>query len=353
MKSIISRIFAVLLVVLLSISSLEIRDVKAQNTISISSLEIRDVKAQNTIIINLDGTITGTNKIIQNENSYILTDNITGSGIQVQKNNIILDGAGYTIQGNKEVDRIGVDLSNDRGQDPSRPEITNITIKNTQIINFNKGINNHATNNNKIIGNYIADCETGINVGGNPNNVLIESNTFVDNVNGISIVHSGGNQTITKNNMIQNEVPTNNIIIVWLSYEPNVYNNYWNDYTGLDTNEDAIGDTPYWYIDVDYAKYADNEPLMEPVPLEFSTWILPTPKPTQTPSITPSPTPSPTPIVTPTPTPTHTYPKDGPPPDLSFIVPLIGALIIIVVGSIILVRINRKERRGKIDEDST
>jgi nitrous oxidase accessory protein NosD len=47
--------------------------------------------------------------------------------------------------------------------------------------------------------------------------------------------------------------------------------NYWDNYTGLDENEDGIGDTPY-IID---ENNQDNFPLMEPVIiLEFPSWII-------------------------------------------------------------------------------
>jgi hypothetical protein len=58
-----------------------------------------------------------TTAIQRNGKIYTLTANISG-GIQVQKSNIVLDGAGYTVQGN-EAGR-GFDLSNSVGEDPSR-----------------------------------------------------------------------------------------------------------------------------------------------------------------------------------------------------------------------------------------
>ncbi|MDG6223533.1 MAG: hypothetical protein QCH99_09780 [Candidatus Bathyarchaeota archaeon] len=229
------------------------------------------VKAQGTIYIRSDGAVEGTDKIQRNGEIYVLTGNIS-AGIQVQKSNIVLDGAGYTVQGNGVESQRGIDLSNDRGSDPSRPKISNVTVKDMRIVNFSCGVEHVNTANNTIIGNYIVNCFIGINVVGSPNDFLIKNNTFVNNVNPISIAYSGGIQVITENSFIDG-----NFIIVWLSPEPDVDRNYWSDYNGSDENNDGIGDTPYVITTSpeDYGD-ADNYPLMEPVDdtliAEFPFW---------------------------------------------------------------------------------
>ncbi|MFZ7138907.1 MAG: right-handed parallel beta-helix repeat-containing protein [archaeon] len=232
--------------------------------------QIGIVNAECTIYILSDGSVGGTDKIQRNGDVYALTGNIS-AGIQVQKSNIVIDGAGHTVQGNGHEAQRGMDLSNDRGSDPSRAKISNVTVKNMRIINFSRGIEQVNTANNTIIGNYIADCFTGINVVGSPNDFLIKNNTFVNNVNPISIAYSGGVQVITENSFIDG-----NFIIVWLSSEPDVDRNYWSDYNGTDANADGIGDTPYSYGGDQESKYTDKHPLMEPVPVipEFPSWAI-------------------------------------------------------------------------------
>ena len=113
-------------------------------------LVVKQVNAQDRIYIREDGSVEGTDKIQRNDEVYVLTGNLS-AGIQVQKSNVVVNGAGYTIQGNG--DSRGIDLSNDRGSDPSRPKISNVTVKDFRIIDFNRGIENVNTDNNTIIGN--------------------------------------------------------------------------------------------------------------------------------------------------------------------------------------------------------
>jgi hypothetical protein len=61
--------------------------------------------------------------------TYTFTENINGS-ILVQRNNIVIDGAGYTLRGEGGLDEYGINLIG----------ITNVTIRNKQIVNFRVGV---------------------------------------------------------------------------------------------------------------------------------------------------------------------------------------------------------------------
>jgi hypothetical protein len=67
----------------------------------ISLIAVNDASSQSTgsIFINGDGSVSGTDKIQRNGNLYTLTDNIYNSPLVVQCNNIVIDGAGFTLQG--------------------------------------------------------------------------------------------------------------------------------------------------------------------------------------------------------------------------------------------------------------
>ena len=239
----------------------------------VSLPQIAVVKAQGTIYIKGDGSVEGTDKITQTKgNIYTFTGNIFGE-IKVQRGNCVLDGAGYTLQGNwtgyspnEYVYSKGIDLSNNRMSEPSRSTISGVTIKNMRIVNFLYGIECVNSNNNTIIGCYITDYGRSIN---QPSNFLIANNTISS---GIFIDYTRSDNVITQNNMINNYDPWVPLVGVFLASQPTVYMNYWSDYNGTDADGDGIGDTPY-SINEDNQ---DNYPLMEPVELEvipeFPSW---------------------------------------------------------------------------------
>ena len=109
--------------------------------------------------------------------------------------------------------------------------------------------------NNTICNNFIQNCSKGIFLNGDNNTIF--QNDFSFNYYGI---YSNGNKNlIYHNNFIKN---TKNAIDngknLWnLSYPRE--GNYWHDYTGNDTNNDSIGDTPYI---INGSK--DNYPLINP-----------------------------------------------------------------------------------------
>ena len=209
------------------------------------------------VYINPDGSVTGTTSIQRDGGVYTLTGNISG-GIQIQKSNVVLDGAGYAVEGNGE--GRGIDLSNGRGQDPSRPEVSNVTVRNLRILNFYYGIDNANTNNNTFIGNYIANCVNSFWIIGSSNNI-IKYNTLVNS--SIAINYAGSNN-ITRNNFI------NCWVMVWLSSQQIVDGNYWSDYSERYPAAKEVGDTGIWDTPYSYwENTVDNHPLTKPIDISL------------------------------------------------------------------------------------
>lgn len=228
-----------------------------------------------------DGSITPANVPIQRDGDvYTFIDNVCAQ-IVVDRDSIVIDGAGYVLQGtyngtrtdswvvgqgpNQEFDEsvpwtIGIDMANENRH--------SLTIKNLNIKDFYIGTYLWTSNNtitycsvsdnivgillsgdsNTITHNYIARNEEGIFFGVNqpgdePLNIVLTHNSFVDNA-----IHFSG--------CFCEEYSTTEPIHTW---DNGKEGNYWSDYNGDDVDGNGIGDTPY-IIDV---QNKDRYPLME------------------------------------------------------------------------------------------
>jgi hypothetical protein len=237
------------------------------------------------IYINPDGSVTGTDSIKRNGDTYTLTANIS-DGICILKSFVVFDGAGFAINGDGQ--KAGVSFATEA----SNVTAGNVTVKNLKIVNCSYAINIANTANNTFIGNYILKCDTAAFVIGSPNSKFL-NNTIRDCGSGISLNYGCNGTVIVNNNFFVNQDGLG--LSVWLSAEPFVDRNYWSNYLfkcpdGREINNAGVWNKPYGYE----GSFMDYHPLVYPIyfPLDYQN---PTPAatPTQSPIQT-SPSPSPT-----------------------------------------------------------
>jgi len=223
------------------------------------TLKIQRVEASETIYIKANGSIDPpTANITSVDNvTYFLTDNINES-IVVERDNIVVDGANFTVQGTGT--GTGIYLNG----------TSNVTIRNMEIKEFENGIWLYWSSNNNVSGNDITNNENGIYLYVSSFNT-ISRNNITNNHDGIRLSVSSNNNSIYHNNFVNNTKQVNHEIggnNVWDNGYPSG-GNYWNEYTGVDVksgpnqdqpSSDGIGDGPYAIEAYDQ----DNYPLMYP-----------------------------------------------------------------------------------------
>jgi len=166
--------------------------------LSVSSITglIQPVKADGgTIYIRADGSIEPPTAHIHTADNitYTLTGNITANadGIVVERDNIVLNGAGYTVTG--ILSGNGTTLTNR----------SNVTVRNMTITNFYVGIGLSSSSSNVLSGNNVmANNWVGIEVESSSNNTL-SGNNAVGNYDGIYL-DSSFNNTLSGNNAANN-----------------------------------------------------------------------------------------------------------------------------------------------------
>jgi parallel beta-helix repeat protein len=154
---------------------------------------IRPVEASRTIHIREDGSIEPlTANITTADNvTYYFTDN-NYDEVVVEKDNIVVDGLGYTVQGSGS--GAGMNLT---GR-------SNVTIVNAKIKNFRYGIFlNYFSSLNTLVGNNITNNSDGIYLSYASNNT-ISGNTITNNTDSIALEISSNYNALVGNNITDN-----------------------------------------------------------------------------------------------------------------------------------------------------
>ena len=243
-------------------------------------------------------------------NVYFLKDNILNYSIQIQKNDIILCGNGFTLTSNKTDAPIlsgypSIKISNNNNIIIENIRFSkcytgikiinasNITIFGNTIENSEKGIEISSSINCSIINNsLINNSETGLlaldstyfNVSYNTisrnhfhggwialNYSTISKNSITDNSfnhfgNGLYLYGPNCNNRIFENNFINNEIGILYQGPKGISANNTVFNNYWSNY------QDAIVN-----VGADAASAVDHSPLSSPISTSFDSSLFPLP----------------------------------------------------------------------------
>lgn len=175
-----------------------------------------------------------------------------GNVVEIQADNVTLEG--FRITNSGEDNNAGVLVKS------SHSVVTSNIIHSSQC-----GVFLNAASNNRVSDNHVSANECGIAIETSSSNNDVLSNKVFSNKYGIYGYASSSAvppyvlpNRISLNSLVDNEVNAHDDMV-----EGNVWNkNYWDDYTGEDTDGDGVGDTPYEIPGE--AGATDDNPLMEP-----------------------------------------------------------------------------------------
>jgi len=200
-----------------------------------------------TVYIRANGDIEPIGAPVQrNEYIYTLTENISSSvdGIVIERSNIVVDGNGLMLSGFGYLTRTGINVAG----------VSNVTIKNFKITNFESGILLNCSDNNHIFWNNLADINyASVYLWDSQNNV-IQGNNITSYFNYGIYLWLSNNNTIAENR-ISSTKPLYGAINIWC-YSRN------NTVAGNVLVQDSLVIGPDCYPNVVHNNTVNGEPVV-------------------------------------------------------------------------------------------
>jgi parallel beta-helix repeat protein len=237
------------------------------SVVFVSFPQIETVKAEEEpIYIKADGTVEGTDRIQCDGAVYTLTGGILGKQVIVEKSDIILDGNG-TLLGDYQGFEGVITLQN----------VRNVIIKNCIIKDCIYGIELDSSSHISILGNKLSEADismywlaAAIYIKYETSNISIIGNDITSNKWGIiNCLEESPDLVVHHNNFVENYEEDVAMCGFSATWDDGKEGNYWSKYSGVDSDGDGIGDTPY-IIDEDNQ---DNCPFIVPI-IFFETETL-------------------------------------------------------------------------------
>jgi parallel beta-helix repeat protein len=183
----------------------------------VAAVQIQSVKSSGTIYIRADGSIDPSTAPISSVDNvtYTFTDNIYDE-IVGERDNMIIDGAGYTVQGMETGSGNGILLSGRK----------NVTIRNVQIKGFLRGIYCYESSNDTISGNNITNNRYGIHFASSSGSSIVANNLVANDPCGIYFW-----PTSDFNSMIGNNITSGGYGILMYGSSNSICNNNITDHS--------------------------------------------------------------------------------------------------------------------------
>jgi parallel beta-helix repeat protein len=165
-----------------------------------SGIMVVRADASNVFFIRADGRIEPSTTMISSSDRvhYALNGNIDGS-VVVERDGIILDGGGYTLQGSNVYGSKGIYAF----------EVNNVTVQNVRIKRFDMGVCLNKTLHCAVLGSLLTENQRGVMVQESSNATVFDNDVFSNVRYGVLLYYS------PMNSVCNNSV-TNMSLGVWL-----------------------------------------------------------------------------------------------------------------------------------------